>query len=362
VSSETEDQFIDRIKQEYKDRLDAAKTKEELCGIQAQMMDRVYKFEMDRMSQTTLDLKGEVVDQNGKRLDGVRLTVRKQPYSRPQPGWSDTPELPPEILTVNGDFDVSYRGLSRLDLAFTKDGYYSEAMEFLGGHSKHNLAEFARLTLSGVLTPGAEKGRIRLTLEKLGKTTRLQQWRGLTVDGAWRAEVLDFTKKPSETEQDWRFVKIVGPQDVPANCVAAVMDRDQMTGAVLRQKRPGSLVCDYPVGVTLYLNAAKGGFIPYDPKHPPLALREMKLAPEAGYKAELSLSGKSLVSLATNEASGDPAKCVYFFFKTADGKYGKGVIISAGGPARDVKSYVSIIFYLQPDGSRNLEDPTLHVP
>ena len=75
----------------------------------------------------------------------------------------------------------------------------------------------------------------------------------------------------------------------------------------------------------------------------------MKTAPASGYQKELFLDAATLREFSQHRAQR------YFFFRTKD-KFGKGIV---GGGDTEIDQTgtirLGVVFYLQPDGSRNLE-------
>ena len=85
--------------------------------------------------ETSLD--GTVVDENGESLDNVQLVAR---YSYPSWDYMDD-ETKTERRTVDGEFDIWKLGYDRVELNFSKDGYYSQRYKFRGtfGFSNYDM-------------------------------------------------------------------------------------------------------------------------------------------------------------------------------------------------------------------------------
>jgi hypothetical protein len=348
-----------KLKEEYAPRFEQVKTDEEERQLEQEMRAR-YDKEVARRGPATRSsavvLKGDLVDDAGSPVNGVTVTIEK-----PTPFLSaDAPRPHPEVLTANGHFDLSYP-CSSMVVTFTKSGYYGAKVN-IDADPRWTQESFARLIRRGILVPPDKLGAVRIVLVKIVNPTKLQAFAGFSSGEGWETSLVDFGKEPATQSKPEELVKITDPKDVPANCAVALMARDPGTGAILTlplPKDPGGR--EFPAGAWLYLNAPGGGFLLHKPKYPAACTRDMKEAPQEGYGPELVLPPETLQALARITATGslDPEQRVYFYFKTADGKYGKGRVGAAMIDRKRKIFWLGVRLFVQPDGSRNLEDPTI---
>lgn len=349
---EDEQTFVRRLKDEYAPRIRKAETKEERDRLEKEMWERLYSEAARRSGTLSIKLRGEIVDEGGTPINGVQITVQNIPNSV----HGDLPA--PEKLVADGRFNLSFRG-SYLTIEFAKDGYYKVRIP-LTDDPRPNQERFAALARQGVLSVGDKEGEIRVVLEKMGKTTKLRVFGGLLVRDDWDTTFIEFSKRPVLDLNKKEYVKVKGIKDVPVSCVVAMLDRDAESGKILlRQWTDRGTTYEVPAGLRLCLNTPTGGLVLYKPKRPAAGLREMKEAPDTGYGPELIASEQAINALARMSRGGspNPEEYVYFFFKTGDGKYGKGTIYSIGTDVINKRLFMGVSFHLQPDGSRNLEDP-----
>ena len=350
-----------KLREEYEKKWQAAGTNEEKMRLQQEFMKLAIEREMARTARSELSLAGTVVDETGKPLDGVKMVVEgRAPYR-----WGEEQKNPPpEESMIDREFNVSRKGLIGMSISFQKEGYYSTGIglsaerEYPGSRAK----ELARAAQMGMLELAGDKGKVRMIMEKMGQTTTLQEVvQGIAVRENWQAEIINFAKIKAGTplKRDRVFTEIKKSEDVPSNCLTLLVDRDTKTGTALTKDAPPrqGAAFNIPQGSRLYLNAKDGGLLRYEAKHPWRGVHEMRQAPEAGYKSELVIDDKMIEGFVREFSEFD--SCVYFFFKTADGRFGKGCIRSIGLSKDGTAGGIDLRLFLQPDGTRNLEDPEL---
>ncbi len=319
---------------------------------------------MERLAQADhgrFILQGEVVDENGIRLDGVTLELEKDKLKNF--GWeSDSEE---ETLIINGTFQLDLKGYAMVRLYFSKDGYYNEKIDFsiqdISGEIRERKKEIEKNIYEGKEVSQKDidqivfkKDGIRIVLEKQGKLTSLTAYnRGpLEYTTTGKGIVINFDKHPASS---LRVIdNIEDPKQLPENCVYMVADKDLDGKIATVQKKSyladGTIGGEYevPRRVKLIMTGPESGFIEYKLNPNKKPTRQMKEAPENGYEKEILIEG--------DDISKEDSEGVIFYFKTKD-KYGKGsVSISKVSVSEDRSTLkVSANFKLQPDGSRNLE-------
>lgn len=351
-----EETAIRRLREEYERKWQAAETKEEKMRLQRELWERAVELEMARVGRSELALAGTVVDETGKLLDGVTMVVEgRAPYR-----WGEDPKNPPPVeLKIDREFNVSRKGLIGMAVRFQKNGYYPTKIDQTE-EREYRAKQYARAGQMGMLELADDKGKVRIIMEKMGQTTTLQEVaQGIAVKENWQAEVINFAKVQAglRRNRDKVFVELRKPAEVPDNCLTLLVDRDPSTGNLLLRaaKRANDPDFMLPQSPRLYLNAKGGGIVRYEAKHPWRGMREMKQAPEAGYESELIIDDKMIEGFARDFSVSDSR--VYFFFKTSDGKFGKGCVSSIGLSRDGTAGGIDFRLFLQPDGSRNLEDP-----
>jgi len=110
----------------------------------------------------------------------------------------------------------------------------------------------------------------------------------------------------------------------------------------------------FPARIRLIYRGGDGGFVRYQPRNTNKAFHEMRQAPEGGYEKEIVVDLSHAFDkqvLTTDMRRYDN----FWFYWKIGGKYGKGIarLQTEKWPI----PMVGIRLYVQPDGSRNLEDP-----
>jgi len=293
-------------------------------------------------------LSGDVVDEEGKPMNGVTLSVTRRwmgTLTQTLKGTGGSSHT--RNRNIDGTFDVSVFGAESVSLSFEKEGYYSESF------SIDDKRDSARRP-NDYMQPD---GRARVVLQKKGEQTRLID-RSVTLkfnlDGS--GTVVDLTEIAGELIGSRFSPKTVDVEDVRAATMPGIVmymtvDIDE-NGRFATKGYPEStptrmgegrnLGGDEPARLRLRVSGGENnGFI----KQAELPRggwvgRVMRFAPETGYENEVLFA---------------PEDVVWFYWRIGD-KYGRGCL---GWPTRvrdDTKTIeVGLKLYIQPDGSRNLE-------
>jgi hypothetical protein len=277
---------------------------------------------------------GEVVSSTGEPLDGVKVYIDQCIAA----GWENKHVKTTE--TVNKTLKFELKGVQVVYLRFVRDGYHAEELEFLFGEgAKPDRIEDKSFYYDNV----------RVVLEKIGELARLDQydlWLRARPDGTatvWDISGVRATRRKTAYKE-------VRTQDLPLPgtvyaCLVPSPAVDEAPSPVegKREQIPkGSVV---RIGVS---DGADGGFafVPLEGRTPSRTLRDMKLAPEAGYRPSFDLTSDEVVSLRQ-----DAEVCFYF---KLNGFYGKGRLSSV--EYLDERGLgVRISFRLQPNGTGNVE-------
>jgi hypothetical protein len=296
-------------------------------------------------------LRGEVVDDQGQRLNGVAIDLEKGRLTN----FGEASETDEEKLMVNGTFDLSVTGYTSVRATFSKQGYYSRFIEF--AISLADEIGWRVFTGETVSPQTLTKEGLRIVLEKQGNVTRLQTYGGFLeyrADGS--GKVVNFDKSPVGRKALQTVQNVHNAGQLPTNCAYVVAQSAAGGGiAAVQVTRPygQNNVDTFPQQVTLTLNDPTGGFIPFTPAVRKNTYHQMKIAPEAGYQRQLVLTADyfAQVKAALTESKDDN---LHFFFRTG-GKYGKGNIGDVVLDKTGADVLLGVAFRIQPDGSRNLE-------
>lgn len=367
VTEQTEEEkaFIKAIEKRFGKKMDQI-TKEEWY----KETQRVWEERMHVMAGRYI-LQGEVVDEQGVRLNGVEVRIDK-PAKHGEVGVFDSlgelfkengnREAQEEVWTINGTFNLDIKGYINLRLWFSKNGYYSEKLDF-GFKEEDITPETDRAIREGkkVEPLVLKKEDIRVVLEKQGALTSLIRYTGpLEYTTGGKGIIIDFDIIPGNYDgisEVRRVENIEDPKQLPENCVYMVADKD-LDGKIVTVRK--TWTSEYPIlnykedreyvvpqRIKLIMTAPESGFIEYKPGQNKKMPRQMKEAPETGYQNELVIeSGR--FERGSREAD------IHFYFKSRD-KYGKGEIGTFGLYDDNSKVRIGVSFNLQPDGSRNLE-------
>jgi hypothetical protein len=290
--------------------------------------------EMLRKVNVDFVIKGRVVDQDGNPLAGVTVDVRRSKETGPfaQKTYTDT-------KTVSGTFDFSFRESDFVGLEFRRDGYHSGRLSFVGPAPTEGVRIDGQThTYDGVT----------VVLQKIGRLAFLHKYGPIvtcTADGRFR--VWDISRIGTErTETKCIDLPAAPGRETP--CVFVRVVPSQVPIAPTLQG--GDEVTPRDAAVQLVLQDGKGGgFVRAHSKGRTTldAVLDITTAPTDGYSPALELTPEELVGLRAD-------RNVYFYFRL-NGFSGKGRIIGLTYlPDQGVRDCV-LRFYLQPDGSTNVE-------
>ena len=269
--------------------------------------------------------KGDVADTGGTVLDGVQVAAERTWAQERGPRPPVTERI---SLGANGVFDLRLDKSVGVELFFSRDGYYPESRFVMDPKQMGNPVELTDL---------------HIVLQKKGVTTKLDRFRTSVIFSTESNETkgLLLDKPPDSRLNDavrlyQEHIRV--EPDIASDGKLATVDMPQYGWGVRLPRR-----------LTFGFASAEGGFVFFKPKAAPKAHRQMCRAPEKGYEGRMVLTAEDLV-VSTKDHQG-----AYFYAKIA-GKYGRGCITatSMSDDARKLQLDVSI--FMQPDGSRNLED------
>jgi|GEM_PF-3377021 len=297
----------------------------------------------------TIRLRGEVVDEQGQRLNGVTVRLGKTRFKN----YWEASETDEENVNVDGTFDLTITGYAYLRATFEKPGYYSKQIQ-VGIDLPPELA--MRVIEGQTVDPQTmTKDGLRIVLEKQGNVTKLQTYGGFLEyrsDGS--GKVMNFDKLPVGKKALQTMQNVHDSERLPPNCAYFIAERDDngLIGTVRWVRPEGQIPFTFPRRVTLIMSDPSGGFVPFLPAIQQNQFHQMKQAPETGYQSQLVIESDYFTR--TQGALVQSKNKQYFFFKTG-GKYGKGTVgnVVMNGSGSNV--LLGVVFRIQPDGSRNLE-------
>ncbi len=294
-------------------------------------------------------LEGEVVDEHGNPLSGVRLEFTKERMTGLDREVSRT-----EKSVVNGQFSVRARGYTDVGLIFSKPGYYSYRMRFpqLTLEEDEELEEeFER----GRIRPRRYEHRnLRVEMHSIGEiagTLSLRyQPRVYTQSDGVKYRLRSFKTIPQPGTMNVYFSPEqrvhLGVDEMPEAAIFLAPALDH-SGRILPLENDNR----FPAEVTLVLNAEEGGFLLHERGAPEKGFWSMEEAPEEGYQRALRIDG-GLLHQQTHDRN-NLFRGVFFYFKVGE-IYGKANIrhvnITDGG--NTFNSTIEMFF--QPDGTRFL--------
>lgn len=287
-----------------------------------------------------IKLAGQVENEQGTPLEQVRLHVRKSRMSLLSESFLSSDESSEEL--ANGQFRVSCRSCSGMELFFSKDGYYSETLNFHVGK-----AEQPGSRMTPEVATDLVRTDLHVTLRSSQNMARLTSYKGQLSTGlAGPVTVLPLRRGMGLHVKPERLDEPLGKdvRNLPGfvSIVAGVTDEGTFAVNV-----PGARVL-VPKSPVLDLNDADGGLILYRFAEgaPGEIYRTMRVAPEEGYQASIVLETE-------NRTGGN-----YYFYCRIGNLYGKGLVTvpwfdHADGGQQVVQAGIAIRLNL--DGSRNVE-------
>jgi hypothetical protein len=289
--------------------------------------------------RASFDLKGVVSDEQGNALENVTLSIAKL---RGYPVGADP--IPPDMerKAISGYFEAEASGYAGVILGFAKDGYYSERREFRPA------------PMSGLPGMGPPVDRnIRIVMQKKGELTKLTSCsEEVLYRGNGSGIVLDFGRLPPQPIA----VEDVSHRAVlPRHGVYVTADLDPR-GRIAIHTDPYENNTGYHQAqrLVVHMTDPGDGFIPFQPQPGKEPRRQMTQAPAQGYESQLVIPAQSARARRDDHNS--------FFYFRVGGKYGRGYLRSSVGPEDwrkqkgEAVATVRLWLFIQPDGSRNLED------
>ncbi len=282
-----------------------------------------------------VDIRGRVVSENGTPLSEVAVKY----YFRDLGDQVSNRKIDYKRIEVDGDFRISRRRISSVNLSILKDGYYPEIWSF----AFH--PEVPRQNPGGV-----EKLDIEIVLQKEPIPVALKKHEGI-LGAEYQGPVLVVGVKRQTAGETW-LIKDGKKQELSWPYVYLEADQgknSRLPAAEFKKKGDSRARKGLGLGWLRFNDLDDGdGFVVYDPGEvgvwPEIGMRGMTEAPESGYQDNLELS-----------AARSPST-VYFYFKV-QGNYGKGMVtgrpIIALENDREV-ARAALLLYLNPNGSRNV--------
>ena len=300
--------------------------------------EQIYEGWFAQQTRGDYVLGGKVVDEAGRPLDGVHLTVQKGRLIGPVP-YTDE-----EKTTIDRTFNLRMDQYSGIMLSFSKTGYAGQRCRF----------SHMDWSSTNANPPGTEvkNGRVVNTnlivtlteLENLVDLLEHDLWLEFQATGG--GALLDASLPPHQScVLATNLFATNGLPDSGVFLVAACTDE----GIALVEPEGAHPSLFYAKDLRLKMLSRKDGFLPYGQatgRSVSSLFREMTSAPLGGYVSELSVpagTGGSVPSL---------------FYCRIGGKYGKGCVLGVSherpnGMVTSVRVRVKV--RMQQDGSRDLK-------
>ena len=255
-----------------------------------------------------IDISGKILDQDGKPFtDKVILHLRTETVTKEQEEMGDYSGIEKiyEQEVSGGHFNWKGRATS-VDVKVIKEGYYST----LASPDMTEVGDSFEIKADGIL----------IYLVQKGTPSTLEYTEGASVPGK--------KNEKSEGKQcGWSFKKrwyfpVDGEE--PVDIIRGVSEDKKITYTI---KEPGGFI--YFSGYPEFESQLNKPWADFD---------WMPQAPESGYIQTVSPDDHK------DQQQYQYAGSIYYYFRTSDGRFGKIVFQDS-----------SFDYYLQPDGSRNLE-------
>ncbi len=294
---------------------------------------------------------GEVVDDNGKPLDGVTLELEKSNFKNMFTGSVYTYES----VNVNGTFKFIIANYAGVRLTIRKPGYYSEYGHLALGFPSDVRSEHS-CDKGRTLGPLYVDTNIRIHMEKAGNFTHLLDYSGgLEYHATGEGIVVDFDKRHGHGEGSLVQVKNIDDASrLPSHCAYIIADKDADGKIAAVGKAWGNFPETelLPKRLTLVMSDPRAGFIKFSPDPNKKLCYQMYEGPDYGYQQTVVIEADDFH---TNPSGGWLAP--FYYFKTHD-RYGKGGIFGAKVNSDRSAVRVGASFSIQPDGGRYLRtDP-----
>lgn len=357
-----------------------------LMGCATRPPAEAFSTRMAESGNADFRLSGQVVDEEGEPVVPDKVLVTASGYKATRVPFGDTSKHGLDSFEpTTSEFSLNLEDWSGVELVFMKEGFYDAHHSF----SARSLAGAAGTVLAGGTAepPDVEHEGVTVVMErKPTDSPILSRYGVLEFRPLGTEELINFDHPPPEdVEQEEAQEVVVNVTDRsswPANGIvllAEVAENGREVAMVPELDEQGRPLRIYPNrieyshvrGLRLVMTGKGGGFRRWEPSGDwgspqswRLTYRMMDLAPADDYQPELRLTPTE--QRAMWGMGGNPP-VVYFWFKTADGRYGKGIIdeMSGGGePSYFARKNgevprlsVYARFYLNPvPGDRRLED------
>ncbi len=115
---------------------ESARTKSANPGPDKEELERAERFAAvmggfkDNLDNLETDIRGTVVDEDGKPLEDVSMEVR---FEKPEFPFMTKNEHKVETSKVSGKFEIKKKGYNSVEITFRKEDYYFEKFRFHGG-------------------------------------------------------------------------------------------------------------------------------------------------------------------------------------------------------------------------------------
>ena len=271
-----------------------------------------------------VDVRGKVVDQDGRPLDAVDVRIQRQRIARPTTNlFGSTPyQNRAESHTVGRTFRFSFAGDSDAFLSFQKPGYAPQAIRVASARRKVDRdppsPAVARLLADPRLS---NKKTLRVVLERVGQPAVLVPYKNVRLTcgrgpGRRGGTVADLACPPGYNLRGTAVQDLLDPSSLPADAAYILAstvgggDAGPVDSVPIRT-RGGSLWAS-PRRLRLIMRGEDVGLIRVDAVRDVAVLRGMKEAPATGYAPDLVLNEADMWA-----ASRSGGYSVYFYFRSA---------------------------------------------
>ncbi len=293
-----------------------------------------------------ITLVGRVVDEEGMPLERVQLYATKSRVSLMAESFVTLDESRFDL--ADGRFRVTCRSCSSVQLQFSREGYYSETVDF---HVEYVVREAGRLTSE--VAKDLERTDLQIVLRSAQNMVRLVRYRGFLHSTAGGPA----TVVPIRTDRGSRGVRLDDLSRPPGKKAQYLPGYVQLLAAVTEdgnlatESPPDAPRVHFPGSPVLDFSEADGGLILYQyaSGDPQKVYRTMRTAPADGYQSSLLLD-----SAVRGGDDGD-----YYLFCRIGDRYGKGrvhlpsFVHMDGEEEKVVMAHIEIRLNLE--GGRNVE-------
>jgi hypothetical protein len=307
---------------------------------------------MIESSRSNYHVKGEVVDEDGKRMEGVTMTIVRVQAPHMGPGLAEIGgQREQETHVINGEFEASATGWWGMGVHFEKEGFYPEKISLMDGGMTVEQAK--TLLAGGAITPSTviKNGWRVVMLQRSTPSRTLFRSDGVPLeiksDGSGQSVIIQRPENDRLPTNKYENGEIKG---LPVDSLTLEISTVQATKKFDWSDKTIYGDIRIPREIKVRFQSDKGGLVyvkPHRPFH--FLLRE---APEEGYQKEIVFTPQEMID-STMIASDDPGGA-FFYFKTSDGKYGKCKIYNGRFDPKSGIAKFRIWIWLQTDGSRNV--------